>query len=315
MLGLEPGGDGAAGRILVRRVRAEAIDGAWRSSHHERLVDHRYADGRVMMTVDSSPERGYRIGAPGHGTFRIAADGSLIECAPAPSWRWHRPFFAQALPIAAGLNRMEVLHASGVVIDGEAIAFVGHSGAGKTSLAVHLVDQGATLLADDVVALSSGSPGVTAHPGVPFANVAAEQIEAIPPPRRSSFGRVVGRSEKLHLLVSSMATAQAPLRRLYFLERHRDVSRLEFEPLDPPDPGLLLGATFMTHIADPARLTTQLDVCSRIATAVPTYRLAIPPGLEPAALAPIVVEHNRATAHRQGATAHERPPEGGRSYS
>ncbi len=222
MLGLEQREAGAeAPRTLLREATPESIDAAWPSAEAERKVEHRYPDGSVMMTVDAHSEHGYRIDAPDHGVFRVAVDGRLVECAPAtgPAWRWHRPFFAQALPIAAALNGVEILHASGVVVDGRAIAFVGHSGAGKTSLAIHLVDQGASLLADDVVALSSADGGVRAHPGVRFSNVAEEQLRGLGEGRRASLGTVVGSSEKPHILVTSMKAEPAPLRALDFLDR------------------------------------------------------------------------------------------------
>lgn len=296
VLGLDQRDDRTeAPRTLLRETTPESIDAAWSPTEAERLADQRFPDGSVMMTVDVHPEHGYLIDAPGHGRFRVAVDGSLVECAPAPGpvWRWHRPFFAQALPIAAALNGMEVLHASGVVVDGNAIAFVGHSGAGKTSLAIHLVDQGASLLADDVVALSAAGETVRAHPGVRFANVAEEQIEAIEPDRRERFGRVIGRSEKLHILVEPMAEAPAPLGALYFLERRPEVRRLDFERLLPPDPRWLFAATFLSHITNPARMAAQLEVCSLIAGGVATYRMLVPSHLSAAELAPLVAAHSR----------------------
>lgn len=244
------------------------------------------------MSVDAHPQLGYRIDAPGHGRFRVSADGSLIECAPAlgPPWRWHRPFLAQALPLAASLRGMEVLHASAVVTGGSAIAFTGHSGAGKTSLAIHLVDQGASLLADDVVALSVQPHGLAAHPGVRFANVDEDQIKAIPLERRGGFGDVIGCSGKLHILVNDLATQATPLRALYFLERRGTVAELEFEALSP-DPRRILGATFMPHIVAPARLRAQLAVSSLIAADVAMFSLRVPPSLSAAALAREVRAH------------------------
>lgn len=292
--GLEPGPGRARGPTRVLKADAEEIDAGWQPGSAERLADQRYPDGSVMMTVDAHPERGVFIDAPGHGRFCVAADGGTIECAPSegPAWRWHRPFFAQALPIASALKGFEVLHASGVVIEGRALAFVGHSGAGKTSLAVHLVNQGAELLADDVVALSPSSGGVSAHPGVRFANIVEEQYEAIPAERRERFGRVIGQSEKLHIVIGPMAQAAAPLTALYFLERRLSVEELSFERLNPPDPARLLAATFLSHVNTPARLTAQLEVCAAIAAGVPTFTLRVPPDLSAPQLAPLVARHN-----------------------
>ena len=56
------------------------------------------------------------------------------------------------------------LHASSVVIDGKAVAFLGISGFGKSSLAACFVSAGYPLLTDDVLRLDEDS-GVWAYPG------------------------------------------------------------------------------------------------------------------------------------------------------
>lgn len=52
----------------------------------------------------------------------------------------------------------ETLHASTVAIDGQAVLIEGRSGAGKSDLALRLIDRGATLVSDDytVVMRSDG---------------------------------------------------------------------------------------------------------------------------------------------------------------
>jgi serine kinase of HPr protein (carbohydrate metabolism regulator) len=47
-----------------------------------------------------------------------------------------------------------LLHASCVAIDGRAVLIAGDSGAGKSDLALRLIDRGAVLVSDDQVALS-----------------------------------------------------------------------------------------------------------------------------------------------------------------
>ena len=284
MIGLAPGAPAARAETLLARRRAAAIFADRGAAEAERLVDHRYPDGSKMMTVDLY-EDGYLLDAPGHGAFMIALDGATVECAPAPgpAWRWHRPLFAQALPLAAALRGVEVLHASAVVLGDGAVAFVGSSGAGKTSLAVNLVDQGAPLLTDDVLALTATGPAVFAHPGARFANVAPEQIAGLADSER--LGQPIGRSEKLHLFVTAMSPAAVPLRALCFLERHDGVAELELERIPEPGPDLLLAATFLAHVRTPARLVAQLDVCSLIASTVATFHLRVPAGVGAAELA------------------------------
>jgi hypothetical protein len=288
-------GDGKPPTTVLREADPEAIRRDWPADDSERLLERRLSDGSLGISVDVHPERGYLVDAPNHGRFHVEADGSAVECAPVegPAWIWHRALFAQALPIAAALNGLEPLHASGVLVDGKAIAFAGHSGAGKTSLAIHLVDQGAPLVADDVVTLSVADDAVQANPGVRFANIAEEQIDDIPEERRAAIGRVIGKSEKLHLLIERACEAPAPLAGVYFVERGPSVERLEFQRQWPPDPRSLLSATFLPHIQAPARMANQIDVYARLATDVMTYQLRVPASLSAAELAPLVLDHAR----------------------
>ena len=59
------------------------------------------------------------------------------------------------------------LHASAVVVDGEALAFLSSHGGGKTSLAASLLGEGFALLTDDVLAVSIDADGVHGRPGYP----------------------------------------------------------------------------------------------------------------------------------------------------
>jgi hypothetical protein len=56
------------------------------------------------------------------------------------------------------LRGSTVLHASGVELDGRALAFVGPSGQGKTTLATLVALHGARLLTDDVLTVDPGPP-------------------------------------------------------------------------------------------------------------------------------------------------------------
>ncbi len=58
-----------------------------------------------------------------------------------------------------------VLHASAVEVDGEALAFVGHSGQGKTTVATLLCADGYALVTDDVLPLDVRGGEVTCVPG------------------------------------------------------------------------------------------------------------------------------------------------------
>lgn len=71
-------------------------------------------------------------------------------------------------PILARATRLAgrpCLHATALEVDGRAIALMGASGVGKSSLAWALIEQGCRLVADDMVGLTLGPEGILAHPG------------------------------------------------------------------------------------------------------------------------------------------------------
>jgi hypothetical protein len=76
------------------------------------------------------------------------------------------------------------LHGSAVVVDGRAYAFVGESGAGKSTIAAAFAKQGFALLSDDVIALSFGDPGdgtrlPTVTPSYPQQKLWQESLEQL----------------------------------------------------------------------------------------------------------------------------------------
>lgn len=63
----------------------------------------------------------------------------------------------------------ETIHASCVAIDGVAVLIEGQSGAGKSDLALRLIDRGAVLVSDDYTTLVRGEGGLIARPPVNLA--------------------------------------------------------------------------------------------------------------------------------------------------
>jgi hypothetical protein len=251
-----------------------------------RLAELRGAAGEPFLTIDWHPELGYRIEAAGHGCHLLSPDGRSAACVPdvGESWAWHRLFFAQVLPSAAALQGLEVLHASAVAIEGEATAIVSASGGGKTSVAVRMLARGAGFVTDDVLAVERGEGSVMAHPGPAFVSVDEAGLEALP-----EQGEQLGGSDKADVAVEPIARA-IPLGRLVFLQRDQQASRLSLVPLSPPDPRLLLAATFTSHLTARRRLAGQLETCAAIARQVPCFRLVVPPGETPAAAAAALLD-------------------------
>src|SRR4051794_2602481 len=146
-------------RVRMDLARAEEIDRDWPGQGATRVLEEHFDDAAPARTIVFPPDHGYRLYARNFGLARISPSGERVVCAPpdAEPWSWQRFLVGRILPWAAVLRGREAFHASAVGVRGRAVAFVGVTGAGKTSLAVQLVARGARFLTDDVLALSRDS--------------------------------------------------------------------------------------------------------------------------------------------------------------
>ena len=277
-------------RVTLEPDAAGALRRAWPSGDAERVLERTRPNGRPMMVVERHDELGFHIWAPYYGRHLVSADGASVRSA-LPSvapWRWERLLFAQVLPLAAALRGRELFHASAVELDGGAVAFVGLSGAGKSSIAAHLVAGGAGLVADDVLALERTRTGVNSHPGTGLAGIAPHELAAMSRAGRARLGRPVGKADKTYLAVPIVGDA-LPLRALYFITRagRKDV---EIGPSESV-PTRLLGSSFIAYLRSPAHLVEHLDVCTHIAATVPILELSVPPTASARDVAAVVEAH------------------------
>lgn len=70
------------------------------------------------------------------------------------------------------------LHANSIALSGSAIAFLGRSGSGKSTIAACYHDQGFTVLADDVCVVTMEGGGAWAQPGIPRLRLWKDAVEA-----------------------------------------------------------------------------------------------------------------------------------------
>ncbi len=263
-------------RVVIRESSLKQLAG-WPVDDATVIADWRTRSGRRALSIQSHPDAGYRISGASMGTFVVSRDGREVEAAlPSVSaWRWQRLMFSQALPLAAALQGLAPFHASAVTVGDRALAFVGSSGAGKTSIASYLASFGASFLTDDVLALDVSDGGVQAHPGPGVARVRAEVLRAIRTHTKSDVGEIVGRSDKLQVAITPSGRA-VPLHALYFLDRSPSFTRLEITESRAPDPARVLSNSFVTYVSQPPFQLAHLDVCSRIATSVPVFEVSTP---------------------------------------
>jgi hypothetical protein len=249
-----------------------------------------HAGETLLRSIDFAEPAGYLLWVRDFGRVLISPDGLELLCEPDPvNGDWAVVVSAQALPLAATLRGLEVMHASGVVLDGRAVLLMGPAGAGKSSLAAALLRAGAELLSDDVVTLQLSDDALIAHAGSVALQLRAAEDQRLSTEERTALGRPEGTVEGKQRYVRGEAPDAAPLGCVFLLER--SVREPAVEQLAAVDPFELIASTFNLSVRTPARLRRQLDVVSAIASSGVTHRLRVQPGVDATRLAAIVLEH------------------------
>lgn len=184
-----------------------------------------------------------------------------------------------------------VLHASAVVINGGAVAFLGGKGWGKSTMAAMLYSRGHLHLADDLVALrANGASSPVALSGYP-------QLKLWPEAAAFSLGedpalmaRVTPRFEKrARRTADRFSAGEIPLCGLYILSGGPEP---ELKMLKPQQAVVQLIANsyavrFGDRLLNGAVASRHLRQCASIAGRVPIYQLARPDRLD---LLPAIAE-------------------------
>lgn len=288
---LPPGGP-ATGYPLSRltRVSPREIVRAWPSVHTRTALRRALPDGSPVMVVSRHDEAGFQVWGPRYGRHLVSNDGAEVLCAlpKIAAWRWERLLFAQVLPLAAALRGRELFHSSAVAVDGGTLAFIGFSGAGKSSVAAHLVARGASLVTDDVLALTRDGERVLAHPGAALAGVDRGELASMTVAGRARVGRRIGNTHKAYL-AAPVTDSPSPLRAVYVLARGSDRS-IRITQNDSMAVHLL-SSSFIFYLDLPSHLVQHLDICAHIAATVPTLEVSSPASARAADVAAAVEAH------------------------
>jgi len=212
----------------------------------------------------------------------LVRDGRLARVDPSPDAPQEILTHALLGPVLNHLIHQRglfVLHASTVAIDGRAVAFLGDSGQGKTTMAMAALAEGHRVLSDDVAAVDapretrlvrSGYPAIKLAPAV----VDAFDVDLDPAPGASSV-----RDRHFHPLRASQFGRSGPLARLYLLTDGDDIG---VEPVRGGELVTELVANTYTNAllsgGDPT--VRNFRRCEALARSVPTKRLERPRRLD-----------------------------------
>jgi hypothetical protein len=213
------------------------------------------------------------------GEFVISEDLSEVHVRRDPAGRFELLPILMAGTVSAlllTLRGQTVLHASAVAIDGAALAFVGQSGRGKSTLATLLCLDGADLVTDDVLTVDAGPP-VTCTGGAselrlrPTASVLAEQG-----PDHAS--RVTA-DERLAFAPSPAVVQPLPLAAIIVPSPDRAASDIQVRRLAPSTAVFWLLVFPRVHgWSRPDVLSRDFAMLSNIVNSVPVYDVTVPWG-------------------------------------
>jgi hypothetical protein len=179
------------------------------------------------------------------------------------------------------------LHASGVLLNGEIVAFLGPPGTGKSTMAGYFLRHGETLHSDDVLPLEARPDGVYGLPGVPMMKVwsgtathtlgIASELPDLTDTITKKLLRLEGRYQ--------YSKRAARLRAIYLLQRYdsdrtgeRDVAIVQ--PSQRDMFRLLLRQSPCCELLFPSEAARLLPLYTRLMAQAPLRILRIPNGFQ-----------------------------------
>ncbi len=195
----------------------------------------------------------------------------------------HGPIFAVLLE----LRGATCLHASAIQIGNGAIAFLGHSGSGKSSFAARLVADGCSLVTDDILPVTMNQSGCIASPGYPQMKIRPDMggqfaIRAADDLPLGKHLQPVGRGW------GGFADQPLPLARAYLLERDEQSPSTissntpKIDELNPSSRFVeLLRFSFCARVVGPLGLeAARLRDVDGIAERIPIFRFRYASGVD-----------------------------------
>jgi len=276
-----PIGRGPAELVVTRG--AEAPPGDWQLGEPI-YVDAPIAAPGLRLYPGAS---GWRLHFPRAGDFYMG-DDSIHLCPAADGDAVLAENFLLGPVLSLWLERrgIRMLHAAVCAVDGYAVAFLALSQSGKTSLAAALMQAGAALLSDDLLALERVNGDWVARAGYPQMRMWPEQVNhflgeglALDP--------VHPLREKLRVPVGGgfgrFQVEALPLRAIYLPERRPEPldAAVEFQAASPGS-GLmeLVRHSFLNRLVHAVGIQPQrFPLLADITRAVPIRRISYPSGM------------------------------------
>jgi hypothetical protein len=234
------------------------------------------------------PDGSFYILWPDLFEFLVSPDGRRITYNPLPQASrvaFETYLLSQVLSYSLLKLGYAVLHATSVIVEGEALALLGQSGYGKSSLAAAFLQAGYGVLSDDLLVLVETPKGILIAPGPPRIKLFPEIAERfLPFPINSAAMNPLTKKSVIPIPEAHSRRAPALLRALYKLpcpSARRPRSKVRIWRLGEKAAFMeLLASAFSPRMVESPRLRGQFETTARLLTMVPVRRLSYQRGLE-----------------------------------
>lgn len=247
---------------------------------------HEWMDGNGQIWASLAKQNShYLIRFPTYADFWVLPNGSEINCIPCPDIpreTLNHLFLDQVFPCLLTQGSRMMLHAAAVGINGEAVAFIGETGAGKSTLTSSLCSKGFQLLTDDGLLVIEEGDRFWVVPGYPSVRLWPESLPQVfsgNPPSTD----VAHYTEKQRVAAEQaafpFAMERMPLRRIYLLRPQETDCEQEIAitPLSPRDAfNECFNSIFRLDFRDRAKLREQFTLTGRMVEPTPVFAFSFP---------------------------------------
>ena len=185
------------------------------------------------------------------------------------------------LTLVLQLKNIPILHGSAVALQGDALAFLGFPGYGKTTLAHYFCERGYGFLADDTVIMEGTTEEIKVKPALPLTKLCEDTVGFFGLDRKNLSSANNMATKKRFLLNDAweIATGKAcTLRALFLLQPPQEGQRQVFlEPIDSRRALLELAIhTMLYRIIEKTRMRHRIPFYGELLKKCSLYRLSIP---------------------------------------